>query len=218
MQPSITCLLKSNRSCIAWRCSLGYCPGTIIVPVDGPRHKPDGMTCSCRVLRQPCWLHLPWILNNWTKVSPANHPHIITSPLPGSPVGTTHADTSIHLLCVSQRHRDRNQKCHISMHQSKVQISTAGTAILFFLLVSFRSDFSPAIQPWTSDSHSLLWSWCLDLTITWALGSFHVGSNLRCSWYVPEPSEGSLRLVFSAAKVTLGLPFLWQSSRESVSS
>ena len=54
-----------------------------------------------------CWLSLPWIRNKSLTVSPAMHPHIITPP-PCFTVGTTHARSSVHLLCVSQRHSGWN--------------------------------------------------------------------------------------------------------------
>jgi hypothetical protein len=53
--------------------------------------KPDGMAYRCKMVRWPCWLTVPWIINKSLPVSPAMHPHNITPP-PCFTVGTTHGD------------------------------------------------------------------------------------------------------------------------------
>ena len=70
--------------------------------------------------------------------------------------------SSVHLLCVSQRHGGWNQKSQILTIQTKGQMSNVccscflAKASLFLLLVSFSSGFIAAIRPRKPDSCSLL--------------------------------------------------------------
>ena len=84
---------------------------------DSPtKRKPDGMAYRCRILWQPCWLSVPWILNKSLTVPLAKHPHTITPPPPCFTVGTTHVEII--------RLPTQSQKSHIWIHQTKGQIST----------------------------------------------------------------------------------------------
>ena len=100
-----------------------------------------------------------------------------------------------------------DQRTHF--HQSNVHCSCfLAQASLFFLLVSFSSGLSAASQPWT-DSLSLLSAVDVDLSCLNSVKHLFGLQFLRLI---------TLTNVFSAAEVTLGLPFLWQSSWEPVSS
>ena len=75
--------------------------------------------------------------------------------------------STVHLLCVSQRHGGWNQKIstldssdqRTDFQRSKVHCSCfLAQASLFLLLVSFGSGFFAAIRPWRPDSCSLLWT------------------------------------------------------------
>ena len=126
--------------------------------------------------------------------------------------------SSVHLLCVSQRLSSVNQKSQIRTHQTKGQISTGLMSIACISwpkqvsssYLSFSSDFFATIRPWMPDSHRFLWTFDVEMCLLYELGEAFIGLQF-------------LRLVTqmnlsSAAEVTLGLPFLWQSSWEPVSS
>ena len=72
----------SNSPYTTWSCVLGHCPveTQMIVPT---KRKPDGMVYRCRILCWPCWLSVPWILNNSLTVSPAKHHPTSSSMLHG---------------------------------------------------------------------------------------------------------------------------------------
>ena len=72
--------------------------------------------------------------------------------------------SSVHLLCVSQRHSGWNQKSHLDSSDQRTDFHRFNVHCLcflaqtsLFLLVSFSSGFFAAIQPWRPDSHSLFW-------------------------------------------------------------
>ena len=118
--------------------------------------------------------------------------------------------SSVHLLCVSQRHSGWNQKSQICTHQTKGQISPGLMSIACvswpkqvssLLLVSFSSVF------FAENYHK---------------GLIHAVSSqqlmVRCVCYLNSVKhlfeQQFLRMVTrmnlsSAAEVTLGLPFLW---------
>jgi hypothetical protein len=114
--------------------------------------------------------------------------------------------SSVHLLCVSQRHSGWNQKSQIwtDFQQSIVHCSCfLAQSNLFILLVSFSSGFIAAICPWGPDSRSLHWTVdvCYLNSVTHLFG-------LQFLRLVTLMNQSS------AAEVTLGLPFLWQSPGE----
>ena len=93
----------SNSPYTAWRCvgSLSWWKTN-----DSPtKRKPDGMEFRCRMLLNPCWLSVPWILNNSQTLSPAKHPHTITPPPPCFTVGNTHAEIIRSSHRISHRQR-----------------------------------------------------------------------------------------------------------------
>ena len=144
-------------------------------------------------------------------MSPAKHPYNITLPPPCFTCGE-HPFT-VHLLCVSKRHSGWNKKSQIWTPQPKGQISTALMSI--------------AHVSWPKQVSS--YYWCPLVVVS--LQEFHhkglihaVSSEqlmLRCVSCLNSVKHlfglQFLRLVTlmnssSAAEVTLGLPFLWQSS------
>ena len=121
--------------------------------------------------------------------------------------------SSVHLLCVSQRHSVWNQKSQIWTHQTKGQISTG---LMSIARVSWPKQVSSSY-------------WCPLVVVS--LQQFdhecliHAVSSiqlmLRCVCYLNSVKHlfelQFLRMVTlmnlpSAAEVTLGLPFLWRSS------
>ena len=121
--------------------------------------------------------------------------------------------SSIHLLCVSQRHGGWNQTSQIQTHQTKGQISTG---LLSIARVSWPKQVSSSY-------------WCPLVVVSLQQldreGLIHAGSSeqfmLRCVCYLNSMKHlfglEFLRLVTlmnlsPAAEVTLGLPFLWWSS------
>ena len=121
--------------------------------------------------------------------------------------------SSVHLPCVSQRHSGWNQKSRIWTHQTKRQISTSLMSI--------------ALVSWPKEVSSYYW---YPLVVV-SLQKFdhecliHVVSSeqlmLRCVCHLNSMkhlfglqflSLVTLMDLSSAAEVTLGLPFLWQSS------
>ena len=90
---------------------LGHCPveKQMIVPIS---KKTDGMAYRCRIMWQPCWLSVPWILTR---------SHLL---LHASQWEQHMQRSSVHLLCVIQRHSGWNQESQIWNHQTNGQIST----------------------------------------------------------------------------------------------
>ena len=127
--------------------------------------------------------------------------------------------SSVHLLCLSESHDGWNQKSYIWTHQTKRQIYTG---LMFIACVSWPKQVSSSY-------------WCSLLVVSLQQfnhkGLIHAVSPeqlmLRCVCYLNSVKhlfrlqfEVQLTLinVSSAAEVTLGLPFLWWSSWEPVSS
>ena len=94
-----------------------------------------------------CGSHAGWILNKSLTVSPAKHPHTITSP-PCFTVGTTLAEIirspTLHL---TKTWRSKTKISQFGLHRSNVHcLCFLVQASLFFLLVSFSSGFFAAIH------------------------------------------------------------------------
>ena len=199
MQHSITLLIGQIATYTAWRCVWSLsCWKTNYSPT---KRKPGGMAFCCRILWWPCWLSLPWILNKSLSVSPAKHRHTGTPPPPCFTVGTTHA----YIICVSQRHSD---------------------------WTDIRSEFRFRLF-WPERVSS--YYWCPLVVVSLQQfnheGLIHEVSSeqlmLRCVCYLNSVkylfgrnflSLVTLMNASSTAEATVGLPFLWRSPLEPVSS
>ena len=121
--------------------------------------------------------------------------------------------SSVHLVCISQRHCGWNQKSQIWTHQTKGQIPTG---LMSIARVSWPKQVS------SSD-------WCPLVVVSFQQfkydGLIHAVSSeplmMSCVCYLNSVKHlfrlKFLRLVTlmnlsSAAEVTLGLPFMWRSS------
>ena len=104
-------------------------------------------------------------------------------------------------------------------HRSNVHCSCfLAQASLFFFLVSFTRGFFAAIRPWRPNSRSLLWrvdvEMCLFLELCEAFTWAAIWGAVNW-WFMRLVTR---MLLSSAVEVPLGLPFLWRSSWEPVSS
>ena len=152
---------------------------------------PGGVLGHCPVDKQTIVL---WILNKLLTVSPAKHPHTITPPPPCFTVGPHMQRSSVHLLCISQRHGGWNQKSQIWTYQAKGQISTGLMSIAHVSWPNqvassywcLSSGFFAAICPWRPDSHSLLWIVDVE-TCPVTLMKLSVNENVcHSSWNFPD--------------------------------
>ena len=135
--------------------------------------------------------------------------------------------SSIHLLCISQRHGSWNQKSQIWTHQTKGQISTGLMSIArvswpkqvsLLLLVSFSRGFFAAIRPRRPDSCSLLWTVDVEMRLLLELCEAFTWVAIwgAVNWQFLRLA--TLINLSSAVEVTLVLPFLRRSSWEPFSS
>jgi hypothetical protein len=108
MQHSIT--LLDQKALTQPGVMLGHCPveKQMMVPLS-VQTRWDGVSLQIDVVT------VPWILNK--SVSPAKHPHTITSLPPCVTVGTKHAEI-IRSPTLSQRHLSWNQKSQIRTYQT----------------------------------------------------------------------------------------------------
>ena len=118
-----------------------------------------------------------------------------------------------HPFTYSASHKDTeigtknlNQAKARNFHQSKLHCSCfLAQASLFFFLVSFSSGFFAAIQPWSPDSHSLLWTadveMCLLLELCeafiWAAFS-EAGNSIQLILCIRDKSGSSFPVLMRA--------------------
>ena len=125
--------------------------------------------------------------------------------------------SSLHLLCVSQRHSSWNQKSQIWTHQAKGQISTG---LMYIARVSWPKKVSSyywcplvvvSLQQFNHEGliHTVSSEQLMLRCVTWKCEAF--------VWAAMSEAGNSMNLS-STAEVTLGLRFLWRSSWEPVSS
>ena len=154
-----------------------------------------------------CWLSVPWILNKSQTMSPAS---TRTHPPPCFTVKTT------QLHCVSQRHGGWNQKSQIWTHQTKLKIYTC---LMYIARVSWPKQVTSShlylflvVSLQNFDHEGLIYAVSFEPLILWCVLYLNSVKHLFAL------HSGAQLTLMTLSSVTLGLPFLWRSSWEPVSS